>query len=309
MSDGQGRLLYLSNYSGVYLYNGSTWQKVRDESGAIGRSADGIWYHSIEIGKTTQLARVHRSHDGLTWESVAEAQGYAYKCYPYSVNSAYCIDGRFGAFILGSDGKRTNLSGYDTNLGDRDLRIPQVQVMGSVIYQVKVRGGSTTLQKYTPDMGAPAPTSVSQAPLVVTPPPQIVAPVVAVVAPTSPVNSTVTSPQPAPPTITPAPVPVAPILPALASSIDLKYATYLTPGLTSQAVGLASSGENIYIAVNAPTGVIKVFDPVKQLVIHEINFPDKILDFKVSADRIYTVTATNTYITDLLGAQITNAGG
>ena len=106
---------------------------------------NGDYLFSGEIAKTTQLARVYRFMNGQNWESIAESQGYAYKCYP-TANSTYCIDGRFGAFILEPNGKRVHVPLYDQNYGNQDLRVPAVAVAESVVYQVKTQNGISTLQ-------------------------------------------------------------------------------------------------------------------------------------------------------------------
>ena len=55
--------------------------------------------------------------------------------------------------------------------------------------------------------------------------------------------------------------------------------------------------------------MIKIYDPLSKTMIHEITFPEKILDFKVANGRIYTITTGNTYITGTRGDQLANSAG
>jgi hypothetical protein len=124
--DGQGRVWYRSNYSGIYTYDGESWTQTSSQSGAVSTDGDGDVYLSFERTGGTQLAGIFRYADSGSWELIHETKGYSVGGTALDDESRmFFVSGRFGAVATEAEKLwqlPSHVGDVDVGLGDKALR-------------------------------------------------------------------------------------------------------------------------------------------------------------------------------------------
>lgn len=146
-ADTDGNIYFVTNYSGIYRYDGS-WQRILNPSDYADRSdvtigagigPDGTLYATFERRKFTQIATVYTYGGGTTWSPIYERQGYGPGIEPLGAPGAGSSDaavltlsGRFGIDIVDAGSKRsyaTPSPAWDLDLSSNEHK--QLAVRGS----------------------------------------------------------------------------------------------------------------------------------------------------------------------------------